>query len=81
MERSFSKNEKALKDLNWDKAFGPNGVTTYIFPGCREVVKEDVLGMMDHSYDTETFERSLNALFVALIFDTQEKWCKGYSIF
>lgn len=57
----------ALRDMNGDKAPGPDGFTIAFFSSCWEVLKEDIMAMFHFFYENMCFEKSLNAAFIALI--------------
>lgn len=68
LERPFSEEVcEALQKMSGDKAPGPDGFTMLFFQRSWEVVKTDVLALFAQFYQSEQFERSLNATFVALI--------------
>uniref|UniRef100_A0A2N9H3D8 Reverse transcriptase domain-containing protein n=1 Tax=Fagus sylvatica TaxID=28930 RepID=A0A2N9H3D8_FAGSY len=69
LERKFGKDEvlQVVKDLQGDKAPGPDGFTMAFFQKCWSVIEEDVMGFFDEVYHHCKFERSLNASFIALI--------------
>uniref|UniRef100_A0A2N9I5R6 Reverse transcriptase domain-containing protein n=1 Tax=Fagus sylvatica TaxID=28930 RepID=A0A2N9I5R6_FAGSY len=69
LEHKFGKDEvlQVVKDLQGDKAPGPDGFTMAFFQKCWSVIEEDVMGFFDEVYHHCKFERSLNASFIALI--------------
>ena len=69
LERSFTSEEvlQVVKDLQGDKAPGPDGFTMAFFQKCWSVIEEDVLGFFAEGHTHCKFERSLNASFIALI--------------
>uniref|UniRef100_A0A2N9F7C8 Reverse transcriptase domain-containing protein n=1 Tax=Fagus sylvatica TaxID=28930 RepID=A0A2N9F7C8_FAGSY len=69
LERQFDKEEvlQVVKDLQGDKAPGPDGFTMAFFQKCWSVLEADVMGFFDEVYHHCKFERSLNASFIALI--------------
>jgi hypothetical protein len=69
LERQFDKEEvlQVVKDLQGDKAPGPDGFTMAFFQKCWSVLEADVMGFFDEVYHYCKFERSLNASFIALI--------------
>jgi hypothetical protein len=69
LERQFDKDEvlQVVKDLQGDKAPGPDGFTMAFFQKCWSVLEADVMGFFDEVYHYCKFERSLNASFIALI--------------
>ena len=56
-----------VKDLQGDKAPGPDGFTMAFFQKCWSVIEDDVMGFFDEVHTHCKFERSLNASFIALI--------------
>ena len=69
LERWFDKDEvlQVVKDLQGDKALGPDGFTMVFFQKCWSVIEANVKGFFDEGYHHCKFERSLNASFIALI--------------
>jgi hypothetical protein len=69
LEQKFKKEEvlQVLKDLQGDKAPGPDGFTMAFFQKCWSVIEDDVMGFFDEVHTHCKFERSLNASFIALI--------------
>uniref|UniRef100_A0A2N9GQ47 Reverse transcriptase domain-containing protein n=1 Tax=Fagus sylvatica TaxID=28930 RepID=A0A2N9GQ47_FAGSY len=69
LERRFDKDEvlQVVKDLQGDKAPGPDGFTMAFFQKCWSVIEEDVMGFFNEVYQHCKFERSINASFIALI--------------
>jgi hypothetical protein len=69
LERPFDKEEvtQVLKDLEGDKAPGPDGFTMAFFHHCWHVIQDDVMGFFEEVYEHGKFESSLNATFLALI--------------
>nr|XP_009762741.1 PREDICTED: uncharacterized protein LOC104214730 [Nicotiana sylvestris] len=57
----------SVKACAGDKAPGPDGFTMAFFTTCWEVVKKDVVAVVQIFYEQGIFEKSLNATFVALI--------------
>jgi hypothetical protein len=68
LERSFEKMEvfKVVKDLNGNKAPGPNGFLMAFFQSCWNVIKEGVKVFLEF-HECGKFVRSLNATFISLI--------------
>ena len=69
LEAKFDKEEvvQVVKDLQGDKAPGPDGFTMAFFQKCWPVIESDVMGFFDEVYHYCKFERSLNTSFIALI--------------
>ena len=69
LKRQFDKDEvlQVVKDLQGDKASGPDDFTMAFFQKCWSVIEVDVMGFFDEVYHHCKFERSLNASFIALI--------------
>ncbi|XP_075645160.1 uncharacterized protein LOC142616177 [Castanea sativa] len=69
LEKEFSKEEvfQVLKEMEGDKAPGPDGFTMAFFQKCWSVVERDVMDFFEDFYSHSSFERSLNALFLTLI--------------
>ena len=69
LERRFDKEEvlQVVKDLQGDKAPGPDGFTMAFFYKCCSVIEEDIMGFFEEVHTYCKFERSLNASFIALI--------------
>ena len=57
----------ALRDMNGDKAPGPNGFTTAFWQSSWEVVKEDVMRMFKEFHVSGKFVKSLNNSFIVMI--------------
>jgi hypothetical protein len=69
LERCFDNEEvvQVLKDLEGDKALGPDGFIMAFFQICWPVLQDDIMGFFEEVYDQGQFESSLNATFLALI--------------
>ena len=69
MERRFKKDEvlSVVRDMEGDKALGPNGFSMAFFHHCWRVVERDVLAVFEEFYQRCKFEKSLNATFITLI--------------
>ncbi|XP_075636750.1 uncharacterized protein LOC142608985 [Castanea sativa] len=69
LERRFKKEEvlRVVKELEGDKAPGPDGFSMAFYHHCSGVVKRDVLTVFEVFYQHSKFEKSLNATFMALI--------------
>jgi hypothetical protein len=55
------------KNLNGDKALGPNGYSMAFFQACWVVLREDIMKVFRDFHASSKFERSLNYTFLALI--------------
>ena len=58
---------QVVRDMEGDKVAGPDGFTMTFFHHCWRVVESDILSFFDEFYDYNKVEKSLNALFIALI--------------
>ena len=69
LERRFEKDEilSVVKDMEGDKAPGPDGFSIAFFHHCWRVVERDVLAVFEEFYQHCKLEKSLNATFIALI--------------
>ena len=69
LERRFEKEEILLvvKELEGDKALGPDSFTMAFYHHCQGAVERDVLALFEEFYQQSKFEKSLNATFIALI--------------
>ena len=69
LEKEFSKEEviQVLREMEGDKALGPNGFTMAFFHKCWSVVEKDVMDFFDYFHRHSIFERSLNTSFLTLI--------------
>ena len=69
MKRRFEKDEivSVVKDMEGDKALGPDGFSMAFFHHCWRVVESDVLAVFEEFYQHCKFEKSLNATFITLI--------------
>ena len=69
LDKPFTKEEVlgVVKDMVGDKAPGPDGYSMAFFQRCWDIVKNDVLAVFQEFYTHGTFERSINATFLALI--------------
>ena len=56
-----------VKELEGDKALGPDGFSLAFYHHCWGVVERDVLVVFEEFYQHSKFEKSLNATFIALI--------------
>ena len=69
LEQRFEKEEvlRVVKELEGDKASGPDGFSMAFFHHCWGVVERDVLALFEEFYQHSKFEKSLNATFIVLI--------------
>ena len=69
LEQRFEREEilRVVKELEGDKAPGPDGFTMAFYHHCWGVVERDVLAVFEEFYQHSKFEKSLNATFIALI--------------
>uniref|UniRef100_A0A2N9GE37 Reverse transcriptase domain-containing protein n=1 Tax=Fagus sylvatica TaxID=28930 RepID=A0A2N9GE37_FAGSY len=69
LERPFEEEEVigVVQGFVGDKAPGPDGFPMAFFQSCWGVVKSDILKMLNHFHELGSFEKSLNATFLALI--------------
>ncbi|RVW65252.1 putative ribonuclease H protein [Vitis vinifera] len=69
LELPFMEEEvhSALRDMNGDKAPGPDGFTGAFWQFCWEFVKEEVMEMFKEFHEHKTFLKSLNATCLVLI--------------
>ena len=69
LERRFEKDEILLvvRDMEGDKAPGPDGFSMAFFHHCWRVVERNVLAVFEEFYQHNKFKKSLNATFIALI--------------
>jgi len=56
-----------LKEMKNDKSFGPDAFNVYFFKACRNIVKHDILEVVEDSRMNRTILKSLNTSFIALI--------------
>jgi len=66
LEKEFTKEEviQVLREMEDDKAPGPNGFTMAFFHNCWSVVEKDVMDFFDYFHQHSVFERSLNVSFL-----------------
>jgi hypothetical protein len=69
LERKFDREEvfQVLKDLQGNKAPGPDGFSMAFFHKCWEVVGDDIINFFEEFHTHCKFEKSLDATFIALI--------------
>jgi hypothetical protein len=69
LERAFEEKEvwEVIRDLNGDKAPGPDGFTAAFFQKCWDFLKTDIMDVFVEFHARGKFEKSLNATFVSLI--------------
>ena len=69
LERKFEREEilQVVKELEGDKASGPDGFTMAFYHHCWRVVEKDILAIFEEFFQHCKFEKSFNATFIALI--------------
>ena len=69
LEKEFMKEEviQVLREMEGDKAPGPDGFTMAFFQKCWSVVEKDVMDVFDYFHRHSMFERYTNASFLTLI--------------
>ena len=69
LEWRFEKEEilLAVKELEGDNPPGPDGFSMAFFHHCWRVMERNVLAVFEEFYQHSKFEKSLNAIFIALI--------------
>ena len=69
LERSFSEKEvwNVISGCNGNKAPRPDGFNMHFFKTYWSVVKEDVMRFFEHFFEFGSFDKRLNASFIALI--------------
>jgi hypothetical protein len=69
LERGFEEQEvwEVVREMNEDKAPGPDGFSMAFFQKCWGVLKKDIMAVFSKFHNSCQFERSLNATFVSLI--------------
>ena len=69
LERKFEREEilQVVRDMEGDKASGPDGFTMAFYHHCWRVVEKDVLAIFEEFFQHCKFEKSFNATFIALI--------------
>ena len=68
LEKEFTKEEviQVLREMEGDKAPGPDGFTVAFFHKCWSVVEKDVMDFFDCFQRHSVSERSINASFLTL---------------
>ena len=56
-----------LKDLNGDKALGPNGYTAALLQSAWAVVKDDIMKVFKNFFEIGKFVRSLSITFLVMV--------------
>jgi hypothetical protein len=81
LQREFEEKEvwDVVRDLNGDKAPGPDGFTMAFFHKCWEILKNDIVAVFSEFHNRGQFEKSLNATFVSLIPKKTCCGCEGFS--
>jgi hypothetical protein len=69
LEKAFSEEEvfEAVMNMNGDKAPGSDGFSLAFFQFCWSVLKGDIMQVFHHFHTHETFTKSINSTFIALI--------------
>ena len=69
LERRFEREEilRVVKELEGDKAPGPDRFTMAFYHHCWGVVERDILAVFEGFYQHSKFKKSLNATFITLI--------------
>jgi hypothetical protein len=69
LERDFEEKEvwDVIRELNGDKAPGPDGFTMAFFQKCWDILKYDIMAVFAEFHSRGKFEKSFNATFVSLI--------------
>jgi len=69
LERDFEEKEvwDVIRELNGDKAPGPDGFTMAFFQKCWDILKYDIMAVFAEFHSRGKFEKSFNATFVYLI--------------
>ena len=63
---------EALKLCDGEKTPGPEGFSMAFFKHCWQVVRDNVMAVFNHFHQSSSSEKSLNAIFLALI--PKEGW-------
>jgi hypothetical protein len=69
LERDFEEKEvwDVIRELNGDKAPGPDGFTMAFFQKCWDILKYDIMAVFAEFHSRGKFEKSFNATFISLI--------------
>jgi exonuclease III len=69
LEKDFEESEvwEVVKKMKDDKAPGPDGFSMGFVKVCWRVIKEDVMAVFGEFHSKASFQKSLNATFIALI--------------
>jgi hypothetical protein len=69
LERPFEDEEisQVVRNMNGDKAPGPDGFPMSFYHACWPILKGDVLAVFSEFYEYGSFVRSMNATFLSLI--------------
>lgn len=69
LDKAFTEEEvfEAIKHMNGDKAPGLDGFSLAFFQACWTTLKADLMQVFHQFHDHGTFEKSINATFIALI--------------
>jgi hypothetical protein len=69
LERGFEEHEvlEVVREMNGNKAPGPDGFSMAFFQQCWGVLKKDIMAVFSEFHNSHQFERSLNATFISLI--------------
>ena len=59
--------EATLKDMNGDKALGPDGFIAAFWQFNWDIVKEEIMLLFNEFYENAKFVRGLNATFIVLV--------------
>jgi len=58
---------EVLKEMSNGKAPSPNGFNVYFFKACWNIVKHDILNVVEESRREKTILEALNTTFISLI--------------
>jgi len=69
LERGFEEQKvwEVVREMNGDKAPGPDGFSMAFFQQCWGVFKKDIMAVFSEFHNSRQFERSLNTTFISLI--------------